>query len=104
VMARRDLPGGQQLVAYVVPKDFDPSKDEGEQEAFIEGLRNHLEGALPKFMLPSFFVALPAFPLNPNGKIDKKLLPVPELRTTRMKAEHVAPRNAVEKTLATIWG
>lgn len=104
VMARKDLPGGHQLVAYVVPKDFDPAQDEEKQEAFIAGLRKHLEEALPKFMLPSFFVALPSFPLNPNGKIDKKLLPLPELRSARMKAEHVAPRNAVEKTLATIWG
>lgn len=103
VMARKDLPGGHQLVAYVLPKDFDPSKDEAQQDAFIAGLRKHLEEALPKFMLPSFFVALPSFPLNPNGKIDKKLLPLPELRSTRMKAEHVAPRNAVEKTLAAIW-
>jgi hypothetical protein len=102
-MARKDLPGGQQLVAYVVPKDFDPSKDEEKQEAFIAGLRNYLQEALPKFMLPSFFVTWP-LPLNPNGKVDKKLLPMPELRSTRMKAEHVAPRNAVEKTLSMIWG
>jgi amino acid adenylation domain-containing protein len=104
VMARKDMPGGQQLVAYVVPNDFDPSKDEAKQEAFIAGLRNHLEEALPKFMLPSFFVALSELPLNPNGKVDKKVLPVPELRSTRMKAEHVSARNAIEKTLSTIWG
>lgn len=104
VMARKDLPGGQQLVAYVVPKDFDPSKDIDAQETFTEGLKAHLGTALPKFMMPAFFVALPQLPLNPNGKVDKKLLPMPELRSTRMKAEHVAPRNAVEKTLSTIWG
>lgn len=104
VMARKDLPGGQQLVAYVVPNDFDPSKNEEKQEAFIAGLRGHLEEALPKFMLPSFFVTLAELPLNPNGKVDKKVLPLPELRSTRMKAEHVAPRNAIEKTLSTIWG
>lgn len=104
VMARKDLPGGHQLVAYVVPKDFDPGQDHVQRQAFLEGLRTQLEATLPKFMLPSFFVALPAFPLNPNGKIDKKLLPLPEVRTSRMKAEHVAPRNAMEKTLTAIWG
>ncbi len=104
VMARKDLPGGQQLVAYVVPNDFDPAKDEVQLETFMSGLRTHLDSALPKFMMPSFFVALPALPLNPNGKVDKKLLPMPELRSMRMKAEHVAPRNATEKSLSAIWG
>ncbi len=104
VMARKDMPGGQQLVAYVVPQDFDPGQDEQQRELFLDGLRVHLEGALPKFMLPSFFVTLPELPLNPNGKVDKKILPMPELRTSRMKAEHVAPRDAEEATLASIWG
>jgi amino acid adenylation domain-containing protein len=103
VMVRRDMPGDQQLVAYVVPKDFDPNTDHDRRDALLSAVRKHLEGALPKFMLPAFYVALPAFPLNPNGKVDKKLLPAPELRSTRMRAQHVSPRNAEEAALAELW-
>ena len=103
VMVRRDMPGDQQLVAYVVPREFDPNAEAEQRDALLASVRKHLEGALPKFMLPAFYVALPAFPLNPNGKVDKKLLPAPELRSTRMRAQHVSPRNAEEAALAELW-
>ena len=103
VIARKDLPGDQQLVAYVVPEGFDPEKDTDGRDAFLDGLRAHLDARMPKFMVPSFIVALPSLPLNPNGKVDKKLLPLPELRTARMKAQHVAARDAEEATLVAIW-
>lgn len=103
VMARKDLPGGQQLVAYVVPDQYGPDTDAESQQAFIERLKAHLGAVLPKFMLPAFIVPLPELPLNSNGKVDKKQLPLPDLRSTRSRAEHVAPRNAMEKAVGAIW-
>ncbi|MBP6643062.1 MAG: amino acid adenylation domain-containing protein [Flavobacteriales bacterium] len=103
VMARRDLPGDQQLVAYVVP-GIDPETNAEFRSEFLAGLKSHLAAQLPSFMVPAFFVALRALPLNPNGKVDKKLLPLPELRNLSMVTKHVAPRNAIEKALAAIWG
>ena len=55
---------------------------------------------LPSYMVPSFFVQMETFPLNANGKIDRKSLkaPIPASLT----ADYVAPRNGVEETLCLI--
>ena len=36
--------------------------------------RTMLSGLLPAYMIPRKFIAVDAFPLNTNGKIDKKAL------------------------------
>ena len=54
-------------------------------------------------MVPSAFVFLEKLPLTNNGKIDRKALPVPEHQRPELSGRYVAPRTAVEKTLAMIW-
>ncbi|MBL7939470.1 MAG: amino acid adenylation domain-containing protein [Flavobacteriales bacterium] len=103
VMARKDLPGDHQLVAYIVPADFDPEIDKKRGEALIAMVRRSLQERLPAYMLPSFHVLLNEIPLNPNGKVDKKKLPVPDRRAVQMTVEHVAPRNETERRIAEIW-
>ena len=39
-------------------------------------LRRKLSQYLTPFMIPEFFVAMPSFPMTPNGKVDRKSLPV----------------------------
>src|SRR5262249_46009231 len=52
---------------------------------------------------PPHYVFLEAFPLNPNGKIDRKALPAPDLSRAADTSAYVAPRNPIEEALADIW-
>ncbi|OIK06803.1 non-ribosomal peptide synthetase [Bacillus sp. MUM 13] len=58
------------LVAYV--KLLDTSNG---GKSSISKIRSFIEGKLPSYMVPSFFVSVDDFPLLPNGKVDKKSLP-----------------------------
>jgi amino acid adenylation domain-containing protein len=93
VVAREDDTGDTTLVAYLTADT--PAPDASE-------LRALLQRTLPDFMIPSAFVALAAFPLTPNGKIDRKALPAPD-DTSRATGEYVAPRTELERALAEIW-
>jgi amino acid adenylation domain-containing protein len=93
VMAREDQPGLKRLVSYIVSAS-------GEQPT-EDSLRAHLKQSVPEFMVPSAFVFLAAFPLTPNGKVNRKALPAPEFNGAT--AEYVAPRNATEEIVAGIW-
>lgn len=67
-----------------------------------EDLRNYLTAYLPEYMFPSFYIHLPEFPLNLNGKIDKRALPKPEeLLYEQLKFEE--PQTPLEQKLAIIW-
>jgi acetyltransferase-like isoleucine patch superfamily enzyme/acyl carrier protein len=70
VVAREEAPGDKQLVAYYTTHPGNALSP--------DDLRASLKKSLPVYMVPSFLVHLPAFPLTPNGKIDRKTLPQPE--------------------------
>ena len=57
---------------------------------------------LPEYMVPSAFVRLEAMPLTPNGKADRKALPVPEL-DAYVARQYEAPQGETEQALASIW-
>ena len=93
VIARKDEPRRQRLVAYILPAN---------QSVSVEELRRALEERLPDYMVPSAFVLLEEWPRLPNGKIDRASLPAPD-HVVRSPRVYVAPRNAIEETLAEIW-
>ena len=49
----------------------------GAQVPDAETLRAHLSATLPDYMVPAAYVLMEAFPLTPNGKLDRKALPAP---------------------------
>nr|WP_231505345.1 non-ribosomal peptide synthetase [Paenibacillus massiliensis] len=65
-------------------------------------LRGALSQELPGYMIPSYFVQLEQLPHTPNGKIDRKALPSPQV--TRVDAaQQEPPRTPTQAQLATIW-
>jgi amino acid adenylation domain-containing protein len=95
VTARNTAMGDKQLLAYVVPRD---AAGFNEPE-----LRQYLRQSLPEYMVPARFVALPAFTMTPNGKIDRKALPDPEPVRPELQPTYVEPSTDLEKVLAGIW-
>ncbi|MBS9386559.1 MAG: amino acid adenylation domain-containing protein [Dolichospermum sp. BR01] len=94
VIVREDTPGEKQLVAYIVPqKNVTLTTSE---------LRQFLGNKLPGYMIPQAFVILESLPITPNGKIDRRALPAPDLHS-EIADKFVAPRNPIEEKLALIW-
>jgi amino acid adenylation domain-containing protein len=65
-------------------------------------LRRFLKDRLPDYMVPSVFVRMDAFPLTPNGKVDRKALPAPEAGRPDLVQDYVAPQNPTQKLLAEV--
>jgi amino acid adenylation domain-containing protein len=93
---REDRPGDRRLVAYALPRDPQAPPDPTDLRAF-------LRERLPDYMVPSAFVLLPALPLTPSGKVDRKALPAPSQKGPAPDQAVTAPRSAVEAALVAIW-
>ncbi|CAF0903516.1 unnamed protein product [Adineta steineri] len=70
-----------------------------------EQLRQYCQFHLPPHMIPSIFIILDKFPLNPNGKVDRKQLPSPDfsLSTLLSSDKSDTPLNQFEERIHTIW-
>jgi acyl-coenzyme A synthetase/AMP-(fatty) acid ligase/acyl carrier protein len=95
VVPGEETRGDRYLIAYLATiEDSAPS---------ISEIRGFLQQKLPEYMIPSAYVFLEALPRTANGKVDYRVLPMPELERDRLEAEYVAPRTPTEKQLAKIW-
>jgi hypothetical protein len=92
VVLARDDGAGKRLVAYVV----------SDAPLEVAALRSRLAADLPEHMLPSAFVALAAFPLTPNGKLDRAALPAPDA-TAVLTRTFAPPQGPIETAIATLW-
>jgi amino acid adenylation domain-containing protein len=90
VIARAVKSTDKELIAYTTGN------------AASDELNEHLKKLLPSYMVPPYFVHMEALPLTHNGKIDKKALPLPDVRYQKQKV-FKAPVTALEKTIADIW-
>ena len=86
--------GGKRLVAYVTAR----------QGMQLSGaaLRQQLSAQLADYMVPSAFVVLERFPLNANGKIDRKALPPPDAAAFASR-DYAAPQGREEQVVAQLW-
>ena len=92
VVVARGEGAAAQLAAYVILRRA--------VEAYE--LRQFVSEKLPAYMVPSTVTSLGAFPLTPNGKVDRKALPEPT-RVRSADRELVEPRTSLERRLAVIW-
>jgi acyl carrier protein len=76
-----------------VPIDTDSIESEKE-------IKNFLRGHLPGYMVPDYYMMLEKLPLTANGKVDRKALPVPDIRRTAEQRE--APVGEIEQLLTEI--
>ncbi len=88
-----DQAGSPQLVAYVVPHII--------EQFNADALKDSLRKTLPDYMIPAFVVALDKFPLTPNDKIDRRVLPEP--LADIVEETHSLPCNTIEQAIAKVW-
>ncbi|WGV24586.1 non-ribosomal peptide synthetase [Halotia branconii] len=95
VLVREDEPGEKRIVAYVVLHELAATT--------VKELRDFLKAKMPEYMLPSAFVMLESLPINPNGKVDRRVLPAPKTSRSDFDTNLILPRTKTEKILANIW-
>ena len=84
-----DENGRKYLCAYLI--------QDGEID--YKKLEENLKKQLPEYMIPKYYIKIEEFPLNANGKVNRKALPKPKIE----KETFVEPRTKLEKEIAEIW-
>ncbi|MDE2447707.1 MAG: amino acid adenylation domain-containing protein, partial [Gammaproteobacteria bacterium] len=95
VVVVREEEGTKRLVAYYTRT--------GAGEALeAMSLREHVQAALPEYMVPAAYVWLQSLPLTPNGKVDRRALPQPTGHAYAART-YEAPQGELEETIARVW-
>lgn len=83
------------VIAYYVPRDRTYTPTQKDLIGFIKQF-------LPSYMIPDYFVVISQLPLNINGKVDPKLLPIPEFLNREAKTVK-APTTEIQSKILQIW-
>ncbi|KNC50998.1 alpha-aminoadipate reductase Lys1p [Thecamonas trahens ATCC 50062] len=91
-LVQRDSAEEKVLVAYFVPQVPDVYD--------IADIRVLLRSKLPSYSVPSVFMPLQSFPLTPNGKLHRAMLPAPDLTfALDTRAHHLSARESLVVSL-----
>jgi non-ribosomal peptide synthetase-like protein len=94
VSTYQPAPDVVELAAYYSARRDTPAVDAGRVYA-------ELRERLPAYMVPAYLEQLPAIPVLPSGKADRKSLPAPSgPRHLSARGDHVAPATGTERALA----
>jgi acyl carrier protein len=92
VIDSADASGQKALCAYYAASE----------EISARSLKDFLAADLPAYMIPSYFVRLPAIPVTSNGKVDRAALPAPQSQV-RSEVAYEPPANDIEAELVELW-
>nr|WP_296766735.1 non-ribosomal peptide synthetase [Rhodococcus sp. (in: high G+C Gram-positive bacteria)] len=84
--------GTKYLIGYAVPHS-------SATDVTPELLREWATGALPEYMVPAAVVVLDEFPVTPNGKLDRRALPLPVFASSSSRA----PQSDTERALCSLF-
>ncbi|AZT97659.1 hypothetical protein CXR27_12105 [Brevibacterium aurantiacum] len=99
VIAADHPAGGKYLAAYYTT-DTD-GQGTSAPTSMDETLRSFTADRLPEYMVPTVFIRIDSFPTTPNGKLDRRALPAPDLGTLSTGGR--APESDTEKLLADVF-
>ena len=97
VLPVKNPTGPTYLVAYIIPSQTTVKVPTSQE------LRHFLKKNLPDYMIPATFIYLEVFPQTPNGKIDLKALPPPDINAADRQVAFEPPSEPIQEMLATIW-
>ena len=83
----QNINGSKIICSYIV----------ADEHININNLKAHLSKCLAAYMIPTHIIQLQTFPLNINGKVDRKLLPLPNI--DKSKTEIVEARNKIDQII-----
>lgn len=92
VVTGAEIDDMKHLCAYYVSDHEIPDRE----------IKRSLATSLPEYMVPSYIIRMDALPLSANGKIDRKVLPQPQISQAKSQSEFAPPRNEVDEELLEI--
>ena len=89
----RKVMGNEHLVLYYTVVDGSPIDDETIRQALAAS-------SLADYMVPDAYMQMDSMPMTPNGKINRKALPAPEMKRA---TEYEAPKGEMEELFCSIF-